>query len=625
MPTARINFSVLLAQLWPSLVLMFLLIGLSSLFLTRYCIKLFPRLGLVDNHTGGRHIHRHSVPRGGGLAMILPYCLGLLCFSLWSQRWGTFVLPLHSLRYFLPLLPLLLLGLVDDRFGVPAKWKLFSQLGIALLSWHCGIRFDTIGMISLPVWLSIIATLFWITGMINAFNFIDGVDGLAGGIAIISSLCLGGVMLIQGDASNVMQITCLAAACLGFLRYNLHPAKIFMGDTGSMFIGYILGCSGILTSTKQATVSAIVIPVLACGIPILDITLAIWRRFTYKLLHLEDCSISLMKPDRLHIHHRLLQYFQNNQPKTVNNIYFLAILLSLVAILCVFIPQHLPWLAFLTTLAAFSLVIHRVAVIELWNSTRLFYGKFALARTGIILNLLHPLWDLAIITLAFFLVSQGHRSQIVAMVQWIAPVFIVLLLSKTYQIFWNHAVIDDHFRILRILFFGFLLSFFYSQLLPQDALPAKSFLFALALSHFGIAAERLGLSYIRTLLIRYHNSSPLLTEKAANVLIYGVGSVAQLYLGRVMNSEQRAEKEKIIGFLDRDRVFKYGYCYGLMVLGDLYDLPRIWEEQKFQKIVLCKNKISGSEWQILQDFCQSHGVAIVSFTYSEQAIDTGSG
>ncbi|NLF94345.1 MAG: hypothetical protein GX564_10710, partial [Oligosphaeraceae bacterium] len=466
------------------------------------------------------------------------------------------------------------------------------------------------------------ATMFWITGMINAFNFIDGVDGLAGGIAVISSLCLGGVMLLQGDSGSTMQMVCLAAACLGFLRYNLHPASIFMGDTGSMFIGYILGCIGIMTSTKQATIPAIVVPILACGVPILDTTLAIWRRFTYKLLHLEDLSVGLMKPDRLHIHHRLLNYFQNNQPKTVSSIYLLALMLSLMAIICVFIPRQLPWLAFLTALVAFSLVIHRIAVIELWNSTRLFYGKFALARTGIILNLLHPLWDIGMILLAFFLVDKVHRPQMVVMVQWVAPVFVVLLLSKTYQIFWNHAVVDDHFRMLRILFFGFLLSYLYSLLLPQYGLPPKSFLFALALSYLGIETERLGLVYLRTLLIRYHNSSPLLDEKTCAVLIYGVGQAARFYLNRMANSEQRMGTERVIGFLDRDRVFKHGYCYGVKVLGDLYDLPNIWREQRFQKIVLCKNDLPAVEQQIVKEFCQSHAVSLVSFQYSEQTIDT---
>ncbi len=615
------SFFVLLVKLWPSLLTMFLLIGLASLLLTRYCLKVFPRLGLLDGHTGGRHIHQTAIPRGGGLAMVLAYCLGLVLFSLWSERWGAFVLPLQSLQYFIPLIPLVVLGVLDDRFGISAKWKLLCQLGIALMAWHFGIRFDAIGSMILPTWLSLIATAFWITGMVNAFNFIDGVDGLAGGIAIISSFCLGGVMLMQGDGKNAFQIICLAAACLGFLRYNLHPAKIFMGDTGSMFIGYILGCIGIITSTKQATIPTIVVPILACGIPILDTTLAIWRRFTYKLLHLDDHSVGLMKPDRLHIHHRLLNYFQNNQRKTVSTIYLLAFLLCAMAILCVFIPKHLPWLAFLTALVAFSLVIHRIAVIELWNSTRLFYGHFALARTGIILNILHPLWDLGIIFLAFFLVAKEHRPQMVVMIQWIALVFLVLLLSKTYQIFWNHCVPDDHFRMLRILVLGFLLSYAYSLLMPGFTLPAKSFFYALGISFFGIEAERLGLLYIRTLLVRHHNFSPLQMEEMTSVLIYGIGQGALLYMNNLMNSERRIGKEKIIGFLDSDRVFKQGYCYGLKVLGDLYDLPQIWRVQKFQKIVLCKDDLQEREWQQVKDFCQQNEVVLVSFKFAEQKVD----
>jgi UDP-GlcNAc:undecaprenyl-phosphate GlcNAc-1-phosphate transferase len=378
-----------------------------------------------------------------------------------------------------------------------------------------------------------------------------------------------------------------------------------------------MGCLGILTCTKLATIPALLIPLLACGIPILDITLAVWRRITKKLLNWNDPTIGIMTPDREHLHHRLLKYYHNNQPKTVKTLYLLALMLGIMALLCTFIPKHLPILAFLTALAAFSLVIHRFAVIELWNSSKLFFGNFAKARTGIILNILHPLWDLAVISSAFFLVAPHHDIALMHIAQWIAPVYLALLLSRSYQTFWNHPEQGDYFRLCRVIFFGFLASWILNSFSPAISLGNKEFFLAFCVTFTGMAVERLALYFIRMELIKQHTLSPLRGTPPLNVLLYGVGLGSSTYLNYLLDHVKKATNEKILGLIDRDLTFRYGYCYGYRVLGNLNNLPEIFRKNPFQKIVLCKNDLTKDELAFLKDFCSARNITITRFSYRE--------
>ncbi|MDD3954333.1 MAG: hypothetical protein PHY82_10510 [Lentisphaeria bacterium] len=588
-----------------------------SLLLTRAGLALLPRWGFIDHNFGGRHIHERPIPRGGGVAVIVVYTIGLLLFQHVQRHCQAPVIPLENLKLFWPLLILVPVGLIDDKCGMPARWKLLAQVAAALLAWYCGIRLDSLFGLQLPLWLSAFLTTFWITFIINAFNLIDGIDGLASGVTVISAICLGGIMLLTRNQAGALMMFCLAGACLGFLRYNIHPASIFLGDTGSMFLGYMMGCLGILTCTKMATIPALLIPLLACGIPVLDITLAVWRRITKKLLNWHDPTIGIMTPDREHLHHRLLKYYHNNQPKTVITLYFLALMLGIMALLCTFIPRHLPILAFLTALAAFSLVIHRLAIIELWNSSKLFFGNFALARTGIVLNVLHPLWDLLVISGAFFLVAQRHDVALMHIAQWIAPVYLALLLSKSYQTFWNHPEQGDYFRLFRTISLGFLASWTLNSLSATLDLGGKEFFFAFCMTFTGLEAERLALYFIRMELIKQHTRSPLRGTPPQNVLLYGVGLGCATYLNYLLDHVKKATNEKILGIVDRDLTFRYGYCYGYRVLGSLDNLQEIYRATPFQKIVLCKDDLTATEKSFLTDFCRDQNITITRFSYSE--------
>lgn len=196
---------------------------------------------------------------------------------------------------------MVVLGMIDDRYELSAARKLLGQILIVALLWYLGVRIRSIpftgGLQQFPDWASFLVTLVWIIGLVNAVNFIDGVDGLASGVCAIAagSLCL----VLWSTASWASAASAaLCGACLGFLRYNFHPAKIFLGDTGSMLLGFWLATIAIASNAKAAAATTLILPLIVMGVPVFDTLWAIVRRSLARQ--------APWKADRGHIHHRLL-------------------------------------------------------------------------------------------------------------------------------------------------------------------------------------------------------------------------------------------------------------------------------------------------------------------------------
>jgi UDP-GlcNAc:undecaprenyl-phosphate GlcNAc-1-phosphate transferase len=258
------------------------------------------RRGYVDHPDDERRIHSAPTPNVGGIAVALTT---LVTFVLW----GAFVLPDYTHRpEILSMLAggglIFLLGVWDDVHHLRARTKFVLQVGIASLAFLGGVRILGIGFGD--VWFSQLAgagswlvTVVWIVGTTNAFNLIDGSDGVAGGAAAFASLSMGVVFALYGDPLGALMATILVGAALGFLYFNFPPASVFMGDGGSLFLGFTLATLGVITTQKAPTFLAVTIPVIAFGVPLLDTTIAIIRRY---LRH-----EPIFAPDRGHIHHRL--------------------------------------------------------------------------------------------------------------------------------------------------------------------------------------------------------------------------------------------------------------------------------------------------------------------------------
>ena len=279
------------------------------------------RLGAIDVPKDNRRVHRKPIPRLGGLAIYTAF----LVVSLLMME-----LDLQMLTLLGGATLMAGMGMVDDVRPLPAKLKLLLQICAALLVMAGGVRIEFITNFlsaSKPIValgpLAIPATLFWIVGITNTVNLIDGLDGLAAGVAGIASLSLAAVAYLNGQPEVAVLLMILAGASLGFLPHNSHPATIFMGDTGSLLIGFVLASISIEGVIKSATTIAVAIPVLALGVPIFDTAFAILRRMVNKR--------PIMEADKGHLHHRLLaQGFSHRQ--TVWILYGFSLFLGVSAI-----------------------------------------------------------------------------------------------------------------------------------------------------------------------------------------------------------------------------------------------------------------------------------------------------
>lgn len=300
-----------------------------SFIMTPVIRKLAFKVGAIDIPKDERRVHKEPMPLLGGLAIFISVVVSSFVFlpkdkSLLSIILGGSIIIIS--------------GVIDDILGLSPKKKVLFQLaaGIVLIIGDVKIDFvtnpfsmqDTLFYLK---WLSVPVTLFWVVGITNTVNLIDGLDGLADGVAMISSFSLMMVAAKFGY-SNVMILSCiLGGACLGFLPFNFNPAKIFMGDTGALFLGFMLAAISIEGVMKSIATIAIIVPIIILGVPIFDTTFAIFRR----LLN----GKSITSADKGHLHHRLLDK-GFSQRKTVLILYGISAIFGLVAVLVAKYNSH---------------------------------------------------------------------------------------------------------------------------------------------------------------------------------------------------------------------------------------------------------------------------------------------
>ena len=310
-----------------------------SLLLVPQVAKLAIKIGAVDK-PNARKVHTRIMPRMGGLAIYISFFAVLfLSHGLTQQLLGLF----------LGGTVLVLVGIVDDMKDIPAKVKLLGQILAACIVVAFGVRVDFMtdiffgGMFQLSVF-SAPFTVIWIVAITNAVNLIDGLDGLAAGISTIAAATMAIVGYVSGQYLMASMAMILIGATLGFLKYNFHPAKIFMGDTGSMFLGYNLAVLAVMGFAKSFTMLSLVPPLLVLAIPILDTLFAIIRR---KMNHKP-----IFKPDKNHLHHCLLKYGFSHRD-TVLVIYAVSAVLAM----CGLIMTYLNSTQGIILLAVISVVI----------------------------------------------------------------------------------------------------------------------------------------------------------------------------------------------------------------------------------------------------------------------------
>lgn len=295
-----------------------------------WAIKFANKKGIIDNpKQDDRRVHKVPIPRVGGIAMVAGVMMAILAFYIFTLCMGI-DLDMRLLGYVLGAILIIIMGFVDDIINMKPLYKFLIQLVAGMVIYVFGISIAGIkipfiytNIIDFGIW-SFPITLIWVLGITNAVNLIDGLDGLAAGISSIASISLLIIFAIIGAPIEALIIAlALVGATIGFLPYNFNPAKTFMGDTGSNFLGYTLATVSILGMAKGYTLIAIAAPLIVCGVPVFDMLFAIIRRL---IRHQK-----LTAPDKGHIHHRLLKH-GFSQRQAVLILYGLTSVLGIIAV-----------------------------------------------------------------------------------------------------------------------------------------------------------------------------------------------------------------------------------------------------------------------------------------------------
>ena len=295
---------------------------LISLVSTPVVKNLAAKVGAVDVPKDNRRMHDHPIPRMGGLAIFFGFVLSVLIFAELTPQLRGMLLGASMI---------VVLGIFDDIYALKALPKLFVQIAAALVAVCSGNVIEALSNPNIfssdPYWelgiLKIPFTVLWIVAITNAVNLIDGLDGLACGVSTISSMTLLVISLVVADGPAAVLMAALAGGCIGFLPYNLNPAKIFMGDTGATFLGYVLAVVSIQGLFKFYTIISFAVPFLMLGLPIFDTCFAFIRRIAH--------GQSPMHADRSHVHHRLID-MGFSQKQAVAVLYIISAILGLSAV-----------------------------------------------------------------------------------------------------------------------------------------------------------------------------------------------------------------------------------------------------------------------------------------------------
>lgn len=270
------------------ILLSFIISLVSMPIIISFCKK----LNLYD-YQSARKIHSGNIPRLGGVGIFIAFFISAIAYLLYSNQLSTTT----NIPIFIAAFIIFIFAIVDDIFNLPAIIKLIVQLIAVSVVSFSGYRFTQIFSWQIPTVLSFIITFCWILGVINAYNLIDGLDGLCGSLSITAVITLGILYTLSGNAeSNLCFI--LAGSILGFLCFNWPPAKLFMGDGGSQFLGFMIAILPLYSSDKVFEHNKFIIMIIITAFPVFDTIAAIWRRLRDKK--------PIMSPDRSHLHHKLL-------------------------------------------------------------------------------------------------------------------------------------------------------------------------------------------------------------------------------------------------------------------------------------------------------------------------------
>ena len=608
----------------------FLISALFSLLLTPLIRLLSVKIGAVDL-PGERKIHQKPMPSAGGLVIFFSsiLCILITLSSGFASDYFRFLSSGKWIGALIGAVIILGLGLFDDirRLNYASKALIQMLAGLLLVA----VGFE-IKVLSLPFtsrvlelgYFSIPFTILWIMGITNALNLIDGLDGLAAGVALIACGTIFSISILNGNAQSALLCALLGGSILGFLRYNFYPASIFLGDSGSLFLGYCLSLISIEGSYKGAAILSIMVPLLALGVPIIDTLLAMVRRF-FKGLRLVSSTdshyhfLGMFKADRDHIHHRLLQIGLSQQ-KVVLMMYGLGVILGLGAISTLFLKNRNIGFLLLAILIAIYGGIKKLGYNELGvvkGST--FLPVFSLPMVN--RRIFHVFFDVIFISLAYAgaLIFKYEGASYEFLKSFAFETFPLILLTKVavfyfggvYRRSWGYTNVADGIMLFRVILLSSVLSYVLSNLILPVSISFRIFVIDFFLLSLLAGGSRLSfrvLDYFQ------------LEEKKTGerTIIYGAGKGGAFALREFLSNTSLHLLP--IGFIDDEQKMAGKIINGYPILGTIENLPALLETYHPSQVIVSSLKIPSAKIQALKLFCENNDIQLKRFTVGLEEI-----
>ena len=630
--------TTLLQRLAPFAIVFFAALALT-LVLTPIVREINRRLGMVDK-PDPRRINKIPIPRGGGAALFLGLFGSFFVYVLATgSRWVGSGVGSHSLRFAALSTAVFLLGLADDKWNLPPKLKLLGQLAIAFFAWFwADLGFHTLWP-SIPPAIDCAITMFWIVGAVNAFNLIDGLDGLASGIALIAVLGMAGALAFSGRPDQTMFHLAFAGALIGFLRYNYNPASVFLGDSGSMLIGFLVATLPLATQAANSFLVSVGVPLLAMGVPIFDTALAILRRSIRHLIFrrmstevADGDSDKVMTADHDHLHHRILRSVGLNQRKAAWTLYLLTLGAVAVGLAGMALKSKSAGLWLFAFAAAAVIIFRDMARVELFDAGRLL-SSYARDRSTAMrrrwARLAVPLlvaFDLLALTGAFFVMLYAMKIPVtktgirIGLPIRISTVFAALVFFRTYVTVWSRATAANFVWLFLACAAGSLagsIGVYYAPQIETPEIIGATLLYPLLCFVF-LSTVRIFRPLVRGVFYTLDCSRLKARKDVSRILVYGAGLRYRSFR-RELVRRTSANDRIVVGLLDDDILLRGQYIGGAKVLGTLMEAPEIVNRVNADAVVIAC-EVTDDWLKVIRETLAPTGVKITHFNFTEKEI-----
>lgn len=579
------------------------LLGLAvSLLLVPPVKTLLVRFGMVDKPSA-RRINKKPIPRGGGIAVFFAFHIVMLFWYFFMSNgnikpWAS---ETQIISWTAASFLLFVVGVLDDAFGLKPYVKLAGQIAAAIAVISSGVNIRSLILFDMPPLIGDLLTLFWFIIIINAFNLIDGLDGLASGLALIGALGLTICLSFRGNAVSAVPLAILVGVCLGFLRYNFNPASVFLGDTGSMFLGFTLATIPLVAGGKAAFIASVGVPLLVIGIPLFDTVLAIWRRTMRALLPAapgaEKKGFSrVFLPDMDHLHHRLLSSGLS-QRKTAMMLYAVSALMVVTAVFVTVFDNRAQGFLLFGLLVLVAVLASHLTRVELWDTGMAILSTVNTSRFSRYLLPIYVLSDIISLIAMWFLSEtmafQYHYGYAWKYFKTVFPVYFscimcALALANCYRRVWVKADAKDYIVLFFACFIGWVVADAIVMMFEIADYPGfyrQMFIF-LMLAVIPLTLVRM----VRVLVSRglASTESRRIKNNAGilKVLVYGAGEHFLVYETMTHGSLLAHRSWYIVGIVDDDPILRGRVIRGFKVLGSIENIDEILNDNAVDAVCI---------------------------------------